>query len=296
MRVTTTSIYLTTSRGLGGALGRVQDVSEKLSSGRQVNAWSADAPAAASATSYRAQEADWTSFRRSADDAKGWLSSADGTLQSMSSLLTRVRELAVSGQNGGLSATGRAAIADELLQLRGELRDLGNTAHLGRPLFGGFAAAALATDEDGTVTLAGDGGRVQRQVSPTVVLDVNVDGASLFGFGAEGGDVFTMLSALSAAVRTGDSAAAGQLQASLGAHQAAVGRGLSFVGATANRVDAASDAGTVALTSLAERRSALEDVDVAEAVLKLNAAQAGYQAALGAAAKANLPSLADFLR
>ena len=35
---------------------------------------------------------------------------------------------------------------------------------------------------------------------------------------------------------------------------------------------------------------------MADAVLQLSAAQASYTAALGAASKANLPSLADFLR
>ena len=86
------------------------------------------------------------------------------------------------------------------------------------------------------------------------------------------------------------------MQTRLQGHADAVATGLSFVGATTNRVDAVTDAGAAALTDLASRRSDLEDVDVAEAIMKLNAAQAGYQAALGATAKANLPSLADFLK
>ncbi|MDP9434139.1 MAG: hypothetical protein M3P93_02670 [Actinomycetota bacterium] len=296
MRVSTTSIYLTTSRGLGAALGRVQEVSEKLSSGRQVNAWSDDTPAATSATAYRAQEADWTSFARSVTDAKGWLDATDGTLQSMSSLLTRVRGLATSAVNGGLSSQARQAVGDEIEQLRTELRDLGQTRHLGRSLFGGFGEHALATDGSGRVSYAGDDGAVRRQVSPTVVLPVNVGGRELFGFDDSGADVFATLTELADVARSGDTTAMSGLQHRLEGHAAAVRNGLSKVGATYNQVDAAGQAGSVALQDIASRRTELEDVDIAEAVLKLNAAQASYQAALGAAAKANLPSLADFLR
>lgn len=296
MRVTTGSSYLVTARNLGTALERASDLQGQVASGKRISTWSDDAPAASASEAYRAQEADLVSFRRSADDAGGWLSSADGTLQSMSSLLGRVRELATSAQNGALADSSRTAIADELDELREQLRDLGNTQHLGRSLFGGFAREALASDGDGAVAFTGDAGRIQRQVSPTIVLDVNVDGAALFGFGTEGGDVFATLQAMSQAVRGRDGTALAGLQGRLGEHVTAVGRGLAFVGATVNRVEAASAAGAVSLDRLAERRSALEEVDLAEAVLALNQAQSGYQAALAAAAKADLPTLADFLK
>lgn len=300
MRITTQTVFLTSAQGLGTALGRVAEQSAKLSSGMSIAKWSDDAPAAATAEALRSQEADLASFARSAEDAQGWLNSADGALQSMSSLLTRVRELATSAHNGSLSASNRDAIADEVLQLRTQLRDLGQSSYLGRPLFGGFggeSGRALATD--GTaVAWAGDSEPVRRQVSPTVLVQVNVDGRALFGFDDDNGgsDVFATLQTLADAVRTNDTVTAGELQDRLAVHADAVGRGLAQVGATTNRVDAVLSAGQVSLVDLAARRSGLEEVDIAEAVLKLNAAQASYQAALGATAKSNLPSLADFLK
>ena len=295
MRVSTQSIYLTTARGLGGSLERVQEQSVKLSTGKQINNWSDDAPGAASAEAYRSQEADWSSFDRSGTDAKGWLDATDGTLQSMSSLLTRLRGLAISVTNGGLSGDGRTAIAEEVRQLRSELRDLGQTQHLGRSLFGGFGDDALETADDGTVSWSGDDGVVKRQISPTVVIDININGRQLFGFDNPDGDVFATLSELESAAR-GEGGDIGAVQTRLLDHAAAVGRALARTGATTNQVTSAQDAGASAVMGLAARRSELEDVDIAEAVLKLKSAEAGYQAALGAAAKANLPSLAEFLR
>jgi flagellar hook-associated protein 3 FlgL len=300
MRVTTQSIYVNTAAGLGAALGRVQEQSAKLASGKRVTKWSDDAPAAASAEALRAQEADLSSFASSGSDAKGWLDAADGSLQSMSSLLTSVRELATSAVNGGLSDSNRGAIAEQISQLRDQMRDLGKSTYLGRPLFGGFGGAdgsALGTADDGTVTWTGDSEPVRRQVSPTVVLSVNVDGKALFGFdGSTTTDVFSTLDALSQAVSANDASAVDGLQAQLQGHADAVARGLAQVGATTNRVEQMTTAGSTALVDLAARRSELEDVDIADAVIRLNAAQAGYQAALGATAKANLPSLADFLK
>ncbi len=298
MRITTGTTYLTAAQGLGSALSRVQEQSAKLSSGKSIEKWSDDAPAAATAEALRAQEADLTSFARSADDARGWLNTADGALQSMSSLLTRVRELATSAVNGSVSASNRTAVADEVGQLRNQLRDLGQTSYLGRPLFGGFGGTTgkALDSSSGTVEWSGDSEPVRRQVSPTVVLQVNVDGKALFGFDGGGEDVFATLDRLAQAVRDDDTATLGDVQGRLATHADAVGRGLAMVGATTNRVDAVAEAGATALVDLAARRSGLEEIDIAEAILKLNAAQASYQAALGATAKSNLPSLADFLK
>ncbi len=296
MRVSSISTYLTSSQSLGAALERVQRQQAQVGSGKTLTRWSDDAAAAASAERYRGQEADWTSFRRTATDAKSWLGTADGALQSMSFVLSRVKQLAVSAASGALTDASRKAVADELDQLKGELRDVGNTTHLGRSLFGGFGAAALTTDAAGTVTYAGDDGEVKRQVSPTITLQVNVSGRDVFGFNAPPGeDLFSMLTSLSTAVRAGDSATIASSQTTLKARHDDVLRGLAQVGTTTNRVENAYDTGGVALQDLASRRSELEDVDLADAVLKMNAAQASYTAALGAASRANLPSLADFL-
>ena len=128
MRVTTTSAYQNTARNLGQALSRTHELTTQISSGKRIATWSDDAPAASAAEAYRNEEADWNSFQRVSDDATGWLASADGVLQSMSSLMGRVRELAVSAQSGALSSTSREAIAQELDGLPAFRRHLGPTA------------------------------------------------------------------------------------------------------------------------------------------------------------------------
>jgi flagellar hook-associated protein 3 FlgL len=136
---------------------------------------------------------------------------------------------------------------------------------------------------------------VKRQVSPTTTVTVNVSAKDVFGF-TSGQDLFSTLTALSTAARSGDSAALSSLQGTLQSRHDDILSALSNVGTTTNQVDTSLTAGSTALQDLATRRSDLEDIDIADAVLRLNAAQASYTAALGAASKANLPSLADFLK
>jgi flagellar hook-associated protein 3 FlgL len=297
MRVSSLSQYLTTSQGLSTALERVQRVQQQVTSGKTLTRWSDDPAAATSAERYRAEETDWATYQRSGTDAQAWLGTADGALQSMSSIMIRVKQLAVSASSGSLTPSSREAIADEVDQLRKQLLDLGNTTHLGRALFGGFTPAALATDAAGVVSYAGDSGQVKRQISPTVTVTVNIDAKNIFGFTAGAGqDVFSQLADLAGAARSGSTAGLASAQTALEARHADILQGLAQVGSVTNRIDVAQTTGSVALQDLATRRSEVEDVDLAEAVMRLSSAQAGYTAALGAASRANLPSLADFLR
>jgi flagellar hook-associated protein 3 FlgL len=297
MRVSSLSQYLQTSQGLQAALGRVQQVQAQVSSGKTLTSWADDPARAASAERYRADEADWGTYQKGATDASSWLGAADGALQSMSTIMTRVKQLAVSAQSGALTTQSRDAIAAEIDQLRDQLKDLGNSTQLGRSVFGGFQPAALSEDAAGVVTFVGDSGQVRRQVSPTVTLSVNVSASSVFGFTAGAGqDVFSQLTALSAATRSGNDAGVAAAQSTLETRHSDILSNLAQIGATTSRVDSSQAAGSMALQDLASRRSAVEDIDLADGVLRLNSAQAGYTAALGAASRANLPSLADFLR
>ena len=299
MRVTQTSTYVALSAGLNQGLSRVQNLQAELASGRRIQRYSDDPVGAASALRLRGQEDDWAAYQRAADDAGSALGTTDGALQTMSSLLRRVRELAVSAVNGTLGPAEHAAIGEEIGNLRDQLKDVGNTRHLGRAVFGGFQQQAVRVDTSTsppTWSYAGDSGLVKRQVSPTVTVDINLNGPALFGFaGPAGEDIFSVLDSLEANVRAGNNAGIGLDQARLQTRTESVQVALGQVGARQNRVESASQLGRTVVDRLTAQRSAIEDVDIAEAILKLSAASTGYQAALGAVARADLPSLANFL-
>lgn len=293
MRVPTSTQYSRLERGLGVSLARVQQLQGQLASGSRISKPSDDPVGASVGLRLRAQEASWTAYRRTADDAIASLATTDAALQSSSSLLRRARELSVQAVNGAYGPAERAALADEVAQIRLQVVELANTRHLGRAVFGGHQGTAIAADG----SWAGDTGVVSRQVSPEVTVVVNLDGRQVFGFGAaDDQDVFSVLSRLERAVRAGDVAAITTSQAEVRARFDSVVTGLGQVGALQNRVESATALGQAALESIMQHRSQVEDVDLAAAIMRLQTAQTGYQAALGAVGRANLPSLADFLR
>src|SRR5258708_2675068 len=99
MRVTSTTMHDTVLNGLQTSLGRVSQMQAQLSSGKRINNYS-DAPADASAAlRLQAEETDWTSYAKAADDGTAWLNTQDQALQNASTLLHRVRELTVAGAN-----------------------------------------------------------------------------------------------------------------------------------------------------------------------------------------------------
>lgn len=296
MRISSTGTYQTLTRGLGGSLERVQELQERISSGKRINRYSDDPVGATTATRLRAQTADWATFGRASADATGWLGAADTALQSATSVLRRAGGLVQGSQNGALGDEARRANATELRALRDELADLANRQHQGQALFGGFSKTTVTRTPEGSWEFSGAPGEVRRQISPDVTLAVNLDGRELFGFGGADPDVFSVLTALADAVEAGDVPAMQSGAGQLGVRMQAVVGSLGVVGAAAKRVESVEAAGRELVDQISVQRSVIEEIDLAEAVLQLNAASAGYEAALGAAARANLPSLATFLR
>lgn len=295
MRVTSSTQFQTTYQGLNDALGRVQDLQNQMSSGRRINRYS-DAPAdAVNALRLRAQQDDWNSWSKAATDAQSRLDVTDTSLQSASSIMAQIKQLTVGAANGALDDASKKALSAQVLQLRDQLADLANTHHLGSAIFGGFADNAVA-NVGGTWSYVGDNGQVKRQVGSDVVVTVNMDGKQVFGFNGPGPNVFKSLETLSADILSGDINALQADGVALDAHANNIAVALGSVGALVNRVDQSVDQGQSIIGRLGSQRSELENVDLSEVVLKLAQAQSGYQAALGAAAKASMPSLADFLR
>ena len=304
MRVTQTTMFLTVGGGLQQSMGRLQDAQEKLSSGKRINRYSDSPTDAATVLGLSARQRDWEAYNKAADDAVGWLNTQDQALQSASSLLQRVRELALSAGNGANSGTALQGIATEIDGLKDELASLANTTYMGRSVFGGFKAAAVAADPSTPAGWTWSGGAsgdaVNRRVAPELTVRVNMDGQAVFGFtpalGA-GKDVFSVLGQLAADVRSGNTAAlTGADLTGLDARLSDVNQGLATVGARTNQVESARDVGLQRVDTIKQHRSSLEDVDYAQSAMDLQMAQTGYQAVLGATARLTMPSLVDWLK
>lgn len=296
MRVTPTTQHRTVLEGLQTTISRVQRAQAELSSGKKINLYS-DAPADATSTlRLRAEENDWVSFNKASDDGVAWLNTQDAALQHASALMRRARELAIDGANATSNAASREAMAAEIDGIREELAGVANSSFQGQPVFAGFAGQAV-TLVSGTYNWSGDNGAVQRRVSPDLLVQVNGNGQQIFGFTVGQTDAFSTLSQLAANLRSGNTAALSTTDLThIDAASTNITNGLAATGARTSLIESAKTTGLSQIAVLKDARSSLEDVDIAEAALNMQLAQNGYQAALAAAARLDLPTLADFLR
>ena len=291
-RITQRALTTATLQNLQRSLGRTSDLQEQLSTGRVLNRPSDSPTGIVTAMQTRASLARNRAHAASADDARTWLNVSDSTLQGASTMLGRVRDLVVQGQNSSVGPVGRENIAREIESIRDGLLELANTRVGGRLLFAGTADPAAAFDAAGV--FQGDGNPVERTVADGLQLRVDVDGVAAFGSGP--GSVFGLLTDIADALRTTpDTVATTHLGAVDGARDRILAA-LGDIGARSNRLDAIAERNAAAQLTLRTQLSEVEDVDLPQTIMELQLQEVAYQAALSATSRVIQPSLMDFLR
>jgi flagellar hook-associated protein 3 FlgL len=230
-------------------------------------------------------------YTRNLSDAQGWLGNADNALTSVVTQLQRVNSLIVQASNGSIDATSRQGIAQEIDSIRQSLIGVANTTYAGRPIFAGTASGNVAYDQNGQYV--GVSAAVERNIAPGQRIQVNVNGDAVFG--APGSDLFSTLSQISAAVQS-DPSQLSALQATLDTQTSQVQNQLAQVGSQFSRVQSVQSQNTSDGLTMKQNLSSIEDADIAQVMVQLQAQQVAYQAALMATAQAIQPSLAAFLK
>ena len=236
MRITQRAVALTSLQGLNRNLDAVGRLQKQLSSGRLINAPSDSPTGTNRAMQTRSDKAANAQETRNVADAKSWLEQGGSTLQEMLDTARRVRDLTVQGLNtGAMSGAGQSALATEITSLGEGLVGLANTAVQGRPLFGGVTPGTKAYNADGTFAgLAGP--PVTRRVSGSEAVRVDVYGPDAFG--ADGSNLFDIVSAIATDVVANPAALAGHL-GDLDAVMNKMTTAVADVGARASRVERA---------------------------------------------------------
>jgi flagellar hook-associated protein 3 FlgL len=230
-------------------------------------------------------------YTRNLSDAQGWLGNADNALTSTVTQLQKVNDLVVQASNASLDASSRQSIAAQIDSIRQSLIGVANTQYAGRPIFAGTASGDVAYDATGKYV--GVSSAVERNIAPGQRIQVNVNGDAVFG--SPGSDLFSTLTQISQAVVSNPSQLT-TLQTTLGSQTSQVQNQLAQVGSQFLRVQNTQSQNTSDGLTMKQNLSSIEDADVAQVMVQLQAQQVAYQAALEATAKAIQPSLTDFLK
>lgn len=297
MRISDRILFDGVRANLQHNLGQVARVGEELASGRRLHAPSDDPVATAQALRHRRDLALNQQYLRGVDAARARLSAVDQALGGLTETLQRARELALQAGSGVLGTDQMQAIGVELNQLVQHAIQLGNTSFAGQFLFAGTKTTTPPFVPTGdpnmpaSVTYMGNAVAIRQDLGQGVQVRVDVPGDQAVQ------PAIQALIQLRDAVNAGDGVTAtGPALSALDGALDTVLQVRGSVGARVNRLDAIGNQLMEEHTSLEGLRSGLEDIDVADAVVRLNAARNVYEAALGAAARAIQPSLLDFLR
>jgi flagellar hook-associated protein 3 FlgL len=208
-------------------------------------------------------------------------------------VLGRSIDLALQGRSDTQGPAERRGIAEEVNGLIEHAIGIGNTTHRGNYIFSGFQVHTEPYSFNGTAItnlVANTAGPVRNQIEPGNSLQVNVDGNAVLrpAFDA----MLALRDALNANDMTALSTALGQLKTSLDG----VTDARTVNGARLRELSIATQRMESTDLSLKGLLSSTEDVDLAEAIANLKAAESVNQAVLETSRRAIPQTLFDFLR
>jgi flagellin len=241
-----------------------------LASGMRINNAADDSAGLAVSDKLRAQIRSLAMAERNANDGISVTQVADGALNEVNGLITRMRELAVEAGNGTLDTTQRSFINTEFDQLRNEIDRIANVTNFnGKNLLDG-------TVSNGVSLQVG----INSSSNDTISLSVQATNAN-------GIDVS------STSVSVGTAAAALSALAVLDSAITTIATRRSTIGAIQNRLNVTINNLASARQQLSSADSRIRDVDVASETAELTRNQILSQAGVAVLAQANqLPSAA----
>jgi len=141
--INTNNASLVAQRNLSNSQANLTTSVQRLSSGLRINSAKDDAAGLGITQKLQAQISGSTVSARNANDAISMVQTAEGGIQEVSSMLQRMRELAVQGNNDSLSTTQMTFIGTEVNALRDEINKISlRTTFNGKTLLNGANATA----------------------------------------------------------------------------------------------------------------------------------------------------------
>jgi flagellar hook-associated protein 3 FlgL len=233
-------------------------------------------------------------FERLSEDADEYTGLTETTLGEVSNLLQRAHVLAINGANDTNDGNAREAMATEIQEIQRRLVDLGNTrSTTGGYIFSGQDSKTEAFVVSGsTLTYQGDDLPVSIEHRAGETLRINLQNAETVWSQA-----YTSLENLKNHLRSGQSSLISDTDVpALQAARQVVDQARGDAGIRAQTVAFQREQNQRRMDELTATIGEAQDVDLAEAISRLNLAETAYTAALQTTARGSQLSLMDFLR
>ena len=262
LRINTNVASINAQRNLGQVNQRLQGNFKRLATGMRITSAADDAAGLAISERLRAQTRSLEQAKRNANDGISLVQTAEGAMNEVSSLLTRMRELSVQSANGSVSNADKDTLNQEFTELVEEIDRI-----------------AQSTDFNDINLLDGSQASVTFQIGQGTTagvdkLDVSLNSARSADLGIDTLDIGS----------TGDTdAAIDAIDTAINDVSAMRGN----LGATQNRLSSTINTLGVQVENLSAAESRIRDVDVAYETAQLTRNSILQQAAVSVLAQTN---------
>ncbi len=284
---------------------RISQVNQQISSGVRVNQASDDPSAVAPILEYQGQIDQLNQVQTNLSSAQTEAQSADGALQTASTILDQLVSIGASGASDTATAATRASLGEQVQGLEQQLVAIANTSVNGRYIFGGDSPDTApytyswsnpegvvqnSTPTNTTAIEDAGGNELVPRLTAQQIFDArNPDGTPASGniFNA----VYSLGQALLANNQTNIQSALDDVKAGV----TQVGQATTNYGNIETWIQQASQTATTQLNNVTKALSTIRDSDVATDATQLTLDQTALDAALSAHGSLNTKSLFSYL-
>ena len=262
LRVNTNIASINAQRNTSQVTGRLARNYQRLSTGLRISSAADDAAGLAISERLRSQVRSLSQASRNANDGISLVQTAEGALNEVSSILTRLRELSIQASNGSVSGQDKDTLNEEFTSLVNEVNRIGRSTEFnGIKLLDGSSTSV--SFQVGFGTTAGID-TLSVSLSPALSTSLSLNSLDI----GSAGSTTTAITNIDAAINTISS-----LRGSLGAVQ-------NRLGSTINNL-------AIQTENLSAAESRIRDVDVAYETAQLTRNNILQQASISVLSQAN---------
>lgn len=303
MRITNNMLINNMMQSLSSNLLRTQKYFNQLATGKKISLPSDDPIVASKALKLRTDVSEIAQYKRNTDDATAWMDITEATMSQMTDLVHRMKEITNQAANGTNTDEDLLKIREEAAELRSQLISLGNATYAGRYIFSGYKTDKPLLNDDGEFNVdVTNAEQIKFEIGIGDNININVPGSDLFNrtvAGATEGDKSEFVDTFDKVISAMDSDDKSELSTLLADLDNELGNLLRVragLGARMNRVELTANRLEDDNVNFTKLMSKNEDVDIAEAIMKLQNEENVYRASLATGARVIQPSLVDFLK
>ncbi|MBW2610117.1 MAG: flagellar hook-associated protein FlgL [Deltaproteobacteria bacterium] len=298
MRIATKSLYDSIIQNVGRASTEMLDAQKVVTTGKKINRLSDDPVGLVTVLDLRSSIKNINQLERNISMGRSWLITCETSLNQTHDILSQVKELCVQYSSANVSSNERANAVNIVDGYLKQIISLANSKTGGRYIFGGTNTDTIPfvlNSSETQVTYSGNETAFSIKIGENTNIAVGKNGEDIFGDNWDNNNIFKTLIDLKTHLQTDNVEEIRETMDKLDTHLGAVRTVVSDIGGKTIRLDVKKEIIQDLELAYTERKSQIEDADIAEAIINLSSKELAYKASLASSAKIMALSLVDYL-